>query len=230
MKFTSIIFFGAVLLLSIALYAQCFSVQGKEDHGKRMVAVTSPKDIAVTLDERILAAGFPSGSQVAFLYLNKLGGTLTFDNDEVGNNLGKVPPVLPFLNALAFWPANPKTTNFLIAKPTFPDKGDNTGHSEHKLLLQLEDMRLGFQSRNKGNCGNCPAYVILGTRLTPCYSFQVQTNRCAQDYGDYKEKFMKTCKQTRFYLYVRSRASSDNLWNVKQKYFDSKGITVFIKP
>lgn len=85
----------------------------------------------------------------------------------------------------------------MIALPTKPD--DQTRHAEHKLLIRLNEMGLGF----KKNHGFWPEFIILGTRRDPSNYGDTKTG-CAYDYVDYKNKFrMVDCPGTRFYPYVR---------------------------
>ena len=79
------------------------------------------------------------------------------------------------------------------------DGGNNLGHSEHKILQNIDELLAGYQTRNR----KCPDTVILGTYHAPC-TRQKNKPACANDYVKTKQRLedTKTCPGANYYLYV----------------------------
>ena len=100
----------------------------------------------------------------------------------------------------------------------------NMGHAEHKLLGRLEDL---IEKYKGGTGGKCPAFVILGSRWTPCSYVHVAGGEkngvpyngyigCTPDYIIEKKK-LKDKKPTiceefpKFYLFA-GQGTQDTHW------------------
>ncbi|CAB3982354.1 Hypothetical predicted protein [Paramuricea clavata] len=133
-----------------------------------------------------------------------------------------LPDSSPLPNKI-IWPAKAETTNFQFAKPTPEAIGrpGNIGHSEEQLLNSFNIMADNFIARHKNEC---PCYVILGTKIYPCYNSRDQTG-CARNYVNVKQDFQKECPSTKFYL-IYGRAGTPAV----QAVLTGNGITTFSYP
>lgn len=219
MKFTGMMLSGALLLHIAVTFGEFYSTEGKANPEKRAMAnpMLGPKDAAQLLYKNIRQASTDKPGQIGFLYLHGNWPVISYGNDNLKKAIKNkilVTKLEPKRGRRpAFWPINPEQTNLLIA---LPDKKvgqevNNHGHSEHKMLEQLEEVREGFALRYRFD-EQCPRYVILGTALNPCYDNGTPRRfGCAQDYVEARETFKRSCANTQFYLYV-PHPKLDTFW------------------
>ena len=236
MNFTAVLFSAALLLYNAATFGDFFPVEEIDNPAKKATAaVFGPNVAARTIynDIRTAAPGI-ARKQFGFLYLHDGNCQVSYVNQAVKNAI-KAKTLDTKIDARVrppFWPTNLQKTNILIA---LPDKKanpndrelNNHGHSEHKMLEQLDNLRAEFEKRNRFQ-DKCPKYIILGTYLAPCYDDRTPRRfGCAQDYVEAKNEFNQggRCSTTRFYLYVPD-PRQDQFWRDTQTLMARENIDI----
>ena len=204
-----------------------------------------PKDAAhrifVAINARISPA--ETRNQFAYLYLHRSSDEdVYYTNDEVKAILGTDAPVdaeLPSLYDKDPWPKlsseqGPVQSNIRVAGPNSKGKEDpksNVGHAEQKMLMEFDSMAEGVFGSVGDKLKECPAFIILGTKLFPCY--KGENVGCGQYFIERTKKVFKQCTtkdNEDSFLYLYSRDNSDNDWHKQRENFNLNDIKIIFGP
>ena len=236
MNFAAVLFSAALLLHNAVTFGDFFPAEEIDNPSKKATGSSGPDVVARTIYNEILAAG-PTlrGKQFGFLYLHDGNREISYLNEGVKKAMKnkKLDDKIDANPRPAFWPTNVQKTNILMAMPDKKtDRSEkemgNRGHSEHKLLGQLENLRVNFVARHRFQSHQCPEYVILGTYLSPCFSeARSRMFGCAQDYVEAKNEFTQRgrCPTTAFHLYVPV-PEKDSYWRDIEKLMHGENINI----
>ena len=222
----------------VVLVAFCFSVL-------KVAAIPDPKDAAhriyVAVDAKIMAA--EKMRQFGFLYLQRSSDAdVYYTNDNVRAILGANAPAndeLPSLYDQGPWPnlapaEGPVHSNMRVAGPNAKEKEDpktNVGHAEQKMLMEFVNMVEGVFGSDGDKLKECPAFIILGTKLFPCY--KAEDVGCGQYFIETTKKVFDQCTSEATmdsFLYLYSRDNSDNDWHKQRDNFKQNGIKIIFGP
>jgi hypothetical protein len=157
-------------------------------------AVPDPKDTAHLIYTTVKAKLHEDDKnrQFAFLYLQQSDQNgVWFTSAAVRQILIPKNGTLGKLTYAPPWPSLNLTSNMRIAGiSALPNatKGSNVGHAEQKMLADFRTMYDGVFS-----VSTCPAYIILATKLFPCY--QVGNLGCGKDFIEATKSQLYACTQ-----------------------------------
>ena len=195
-------------------------------------AVPDPKDTAHLIYTTVKAKLHEDDKkrQFAFLYLQQSDQNgVWFTSEAVRQTLTQEKGMLGKLTYAPPWPSLDLPSNMRIAGISeLPNamKGSNVGHAEQKMLADFRTMYDGVFS-----VGTCPAYIILATKLFPCY--QVGNLGCGKDFIEATKSQFDACAQGEkrkqfLYLYIGQNAAND--WNIQKKNFAENKIAIIYGP
>ena len=172
---------------------------------KKSVTPFEIRGVVRNIWDTIVAGGKP---QIGFLYLqnNDDGSNINYGNEvfPTGRKLRDIlaPNVRTGTPRPPFYPENPENTNLLVALPDTA-QANNEGHSEHRLLGQIDRLLEGYNRRYR----KCPNAVILGTYYAPCVSRRDRPYGCTDDYIATKNRLIaaEKCVKTKYYLYAHDK-------------------------
>jgi hypothetical protein len=141
---------------------------------------------------------------------------------------------LPLLFDKDPWPKltseqGPVSSNMRISSPRAgPDDATNFGHAEQKMLTEFDTMAEGVFGRDGGGeLKECPKFIILATKLFPCY--KNENVGCGQTYIKTTKNVLNQCtteatRDSFLYLYVRDNPGQD--WHKQRQNFEQNGIKI----
>ena len=176
--------------------------------------------------------------QFGFLYLQRSEDAgLHYINPDVVSKLGPSAGAnerLPALIDADPWPSlvPPAQSNLRVAAPnSVKVPGSNVGHAEQKMLQDFTKMAEGVFGKDGDRLSQCPAFIILGTKLFPCYTSD--DVGCGRDFFVTTKSVFDQCttmatKDSFLYLYTSD--NSDNDWHIQKRNFANNGIKIIFGP
>ncbi|CAB3986711.1 Hypothetical predicted protein [Paramuricea clavata] len=193
-------------------------------------AIPDPKDAAHLIYTTVNAKLHQEDKnrQFAFLYLQQSDQDgVWFTSEAVRQTLTQKEGMLGKLTYAPPWPSLDLPSNMRIAGISAnAQPGSNVGHAEQKMLADFKTMYDGVFPLD-----TCPAYIILATKLFPCY--QVGNLGCGKDFIETTKSQFNACakgeKRKQFlYLYIGQNAAND--WNIQKKNFAENEIPIIYGP
>lgn len=215
-------------LLSVLALAKPNTLQGFNQ--KRATATASADSVAASLATSLYSTvhhKYRKG-QFAALYLHPKSAkdALDYQNSDVKNVLSpgsRLP--LTLTEKQSIWPQTP--SNLVVAIP-IKEMFADLGHSENRVLKKLDEMMSFFKSKNAPD--SCPSYVIIVSKLAPCYTVP---KGAAAPYGCTKQIIGKAqnlrlkCPHTTFVVgYSILQAEYEKNWKMAEKLLTKEGIII----
>ena len=189
-------------------------------------------DLYKKVDERINQADRDSNAQFAFLYLHPPQQDDAHFTNAVVNELFEAPIAtkMPPIKNADIWPPTTQS-NMRVAgvKDSLKEPGTNKGHSEWRLL---QDFNAMVADVFPGDA--CPDFIILGTRLFPCFTEGKGTGDvgCGIDYASTTKAVFDRCAQSKptKFLYLYSNRDAEGKWNVQRSQMAKADVKILYGP